>query len=133
MSSTPIFRVLPGLRMRSEADYVHLARSTVGNGICSSSVGMIGGEQFLHVEDTCTTATPLHEMGHAVGFFHEQSSRTWGVYDYASHMHYTPFEFSANNVPVMQTVPAGIPLDSYSVLSPGDLDTLFRMYGKAPQ
>jgi Divergent InlB B-repeat domain len=55
-----------------------------------------------------------------------------GVYDYASHMHYTPFEFSANNLPVMQTVPAGIPLDSYSVLSPGDLDTLFRMYAQAP-
>jgi uncharacterized protein (TIGR03437 family) len=157
-SSTPLHFQPRG----SEANYVHLVRSTVGNGICSSSVGMIGGEQFLHVEDACTTATLIHEMGHAVGFFHEQSrqdrnlhvtilyeninktgysdfslnsppiEQDVGIYDYASHMHYTPFEFSANNLPVMQTVPAGIPLDSYSVLSPGDLDTLFRMYGKAP-
>jgi uncharacterized protein (TIGR03437 family) len=157
-SNTPL-RFQP---RQSEANYVHLVRSTVGNGVCTSNVGMIGGEQFIHVEDTCTTATLIHEMGHTVGFFHEQSrhdrnvhitilyeninksgysdfnqnsppiEQDVGVYDYASHMHYTSFSFSANNLPVMQTVPAGIPLDTYSVLSPGDLDTLFRLYGAPP-
>ena len=145
-----------------QANFVHVVRSTIGSGVCMSNVGMIGGEQFIHVEDACTTATLIHEMGHTVGFFHEQSrhdrnlhitilyeninksgygdfnqngpplEQDIGVYDYASHMHYTPFEFSANTLPVMQSVPAGIPLDSYTVLSPGDLDTLFRIYGKPP-
>lgn len=145
-----------------EANYVHLVRSTVGNGVCSSNVGMIGGEQFIHVEDACTTAQLIHEMGHTVGFFHEQSrtdrnrnltvlfeninktaysdfpinapptGQDVGPYDYASRMHYTSFSFSVSNLPVFQTVPAGIQLNTYDVLSPGDLDTLFRMYGQPP-
>lgn len=145
-----------------QANFVHIVRSTIGSGVCMSNVGMVGGEQFIHVEDACTTATLIHEMGHTVGFYHEQSrhdrnlhitilyeninksgyrdfsqngppvEQDIGVYDYASHMHYTPFEFSSNTLPVMQSVPPGIPLDSYAVLSPGDLDTLFRMYGKPP-
>ncbi len=55
-----------------------------------------------------------------------------GGYEYASLMHYGPFEFSRTGLPVMETVPAGIPFKTYTVLSPGDLDTLFRMYGQAP-
>ena len=146
----------------SEASFVHYVHSTIGNGVCYSSVGMIGGEQFIHVEDACTTGTLIHEMTHATGFFHEQerqdrnlnitvlyenidkaqfsefpvpstqTEQDVGGYDYASHMHYGAFSFSRDNLPVMETVPAGLIFDPYSVLSPGDLDTLFRMYGKPP-
>jgi hypothetical protein len=59
-----------------EANYVHIVRSTIGNGVCSSNVGMIGGEQFIHVEDACTTAQLIHEMGHTAGFFHEPGALT---------------------------------------------------------
>jgi hypothetical protein len=146
----------------SEANFVHYVRSTVGNGVCYSSVGMIGGEQFIHVEDACNTGTMIHEMTHATGFYHEQerqdrnlyitvlyenidkaqfgefpipgtqTEQDVGGYEYASHMHYGAFEFSCTGLPVMESVPAGIGFDPYPVLSPGDLDTLFRMYGKPP-
>jgi uncharacterized protein (TIGR03437 family) len=145
----------------NEANFLHYMRSTVGDGVCYSSVGMVGGEQFIHVEDTCNTATLIHEMTHTTGFFHEQerhdrnqnitvlyenidkaqfgefplsgtSGQDVGAYEYASLMHYSAFEFSRTGLPVMETVPAGIPFDTYNVLSPGDLDTLFRMYGKPP-
>ena len=143
-----------------EANFVHYLRSTVGDGVCYSSVGMIGGEQFIHVEDTCGTPTLIHEMGHSAGFYHEQeradrnqhvtvlfenidknqigefgnpvSAQDVGGYEFASLMHYTATEFSKDGLPVMETVPAGIPYHTYSVLSPGDLDTLFRMYGAPP-
>jgi hypothetical protein len=144
----------------NEANFVHYMRSTVGDGVCYSSVGMIGGEQFIHVEDTCGEPTMIHEMGHTVGFYHEHERRDRNrhvtvrfenidknqfgefniasagqdaaAYEYASLMHYAPFEFSKDGLPVMDTVSAGIPFHTYTVFSPGDLDTLFRMYGAAP-
>src|SRR5207248_3288891 len=48
----------------SEADYLHYVRSTLGDGVCYSTVGMAGGEQFIHVDDACSSATLIHEMGH---------------------------------------------------------------------
>jgi uncharacterized protein (TIGR03437 family) len=146
----------------SQANFVHYVRSTVGNGVCHSSVGMLGGEQFIRVEDTCTQGTLIHEMTHTTGFYHEQDrqdrnqnatvlyenidksqfgefgdpgsagEQDMGGYDYASHMHYGAFSFSRDGSVTIESVPAGIPFDSYTVLSPGDLDTLFRMYGKPP-
>jgi Astacin (Peptidase family M12A) len=38
-----------------------------------SLVGCLGSEQFIYLSDTATTATVLHEMGHSLGLFHEQS------------------------------------------------------------
>jgi hypothetical protein len=40
---------------------------------CSSSVGMIGGQQFLNLGPTCTMGNAIHEIGHALGLWHEQS------------------------------------------------------------
>lgn len=40
---------------------------------CSSSLGMIGGRQVITLGDGCTTGNTIHEIGHAIGFFHEQS------------------------------------------------------------
>ena len=92
------------------------------NGACESDVGMAGSPQTIGGAVNCTTTTIMHEMGHALGLFHEQSradrdtyvnymeqnidkpntaistsygsdSVDSGLYNYASIMEYGPFNF----------------------------------------
>ncbi len=126
----------------------------------------------------CTIGTILHEMGHVIGLWHEQSrpdrntyitvnynnviKGSWSNfevnsdnqqllsgYDYASVMQYIPFAFSRNGGPVIESIPAGIPLSGYEGVpayegplgtpalptfdySAGDKETIERLYGAAP-
>ena len=52
-------------------DYVTF---TTGTG-CSSYVGKIGGQQFVYLADACTTGNTIHEIGHVIGLWHEQSRK----------------------------------------------------------
>jgi hypothetical protein len=116
----------------------------------------------------CAVGTILHEMGHIIGLYHEfqRADRnsyvtvnynnvikgSWGnfeiltdnvqilgLYDYASVMQYPPYSFSRNGGPVIETIPAGMPLGSAEGVpaqasadySAGDKEAIERLY-KAP-
>jgi len=132
------------------------------SGVCESSVGMQGGQQFVSGSGACTVATLMHEMGHTIGLLHEHqrpdrntyitftpanADKPWiagnfdffsynyqmiGLYDYASVMHYPPFSFTKNNLPVLESIPPGMPLSNQIGYSVGDIDTIDRLYGFTP-
>lgn len=60
----------------SQQNYIYFV---TGSG-CSSYVGMIGGRQDLTLSSTCTTGNTIHEIGHAIGLWHEQSRVDRGSY-----------------------------------------------------
>lgn len=53
----------------SASDRIHVR----GGSGCSSYVGKIGGAQALTLSPTCGRGAAIHEIGHAMGFFHEQA------------------------------------------------------------
>lgn len=141
-----------------ERNYVRFYRSTAHTGTCSSSVGMTNrGEQRITLEDGCGTGSIIHEMGHAVGLWHEQSrldrnryvtvlyenadkqyaynfdqeltnEQDLGGYDFGSIMHYTATSFTTNALPTLETVPPGIPIGQRLGLSAGDIAAVRKLY-----
>jgi hypothetical protein len=131
------------------------------SGSCEAYEGRVGGEQTVGGSGTCTVATILHEMGHTVGVWHEQTrpdrdtyvNVNYGAvikasrgnfdqpldndqeltpYDYASVMEYPAFSFSRNGEPCIESIPAGIPLSNPNGYSAADIDGVDRLYGLIP-
>ena len=100
---------------------------------CSSQVGRRGGQQAVTLGQGCGTGNAIHEIGHTIGLWHEQSREdrdtfvriVWanidaalqhnftqhvadgddlGAYDYGSIMHYPANAFSNNGQPTIVTL-----------------------------
>lgn len=55
-------------------DYIHILQADPKKPICGDSkVGRQGGEQTVHFQIGCPLRAYLHEFGHALGLWHEQS------------------------------------------------------------
>ncbi|WP_411280084.1 M12 family metallopeptidase [Gemmatimonas sp.] len=111
----------------NEANYIRFQPSTG----CSSSIGMVGGEQAINLDTDCSTGNAAHEILHALGLYHEHTrcdrdgfvtvnlsnvesgkahnfdkqcddASDHGDYDEGSMMHYSPFGFAVD--PTIQTL-----------------------------
>ncbi|CAM1358797.1 M12 family metallopeptidase [Tenacibaculum xiamenense] len=56
-------------KQTSTDNYIYF---TIGKG-CSSLLGMRGGMQKIWLASGCTTGNVIHEIGHAIGLFHEHA------------------------------------------------------------
>lgn len=141
----------------NQADYIVI--TDPGNaGVCNSYVGKIGGAQPVNLGAYCGMGNAVHELGHALGLWHEQSridrdqfirivtenidpamaynfnknttntGTDIGAYDYNSIMHYPAYAFSKNGQPTIVTVPAGISIGQRSALSDKDITSIQTLY-----
>jgi hypothetical protein len=136
----------------SGTDYI----SFEDHGGCWSSVGRQGGKQIISLGTGCGVGSAVHEIGHALGLWHEQSRSDrdqfitinlanvkpnarhnfdkhvedgddLGNYDFGSIMHYPATAFSINGQPTIVTRD-GQPIGQRNGLSSGDIAAIRAIY-----
>jgi len=140
------------------ASHPNFVRFIHGRG-CFSAVGMRGGPQDISVGMGSQSGHGIHQIGHAMGLWHEQSREDrdsfvtihWqnirarlehnfnqhvsdgdnvGPYDYGSIMHFEGRAFSRNGLEtITSTNPNTAQLCQRLALSQGDRDAITSMYG----
>ena len=124
---------------------------------CASYVGRQKGRQIVNLSPRCNTMITVHEIGHALGLWHEQSrndrdlyiriiwenieedhrynfdqhltdSRDYGDYDYQSIMHYQPYAFSKNGEKTIVALTEGVILGQRDHISEKDIAAINELY-----
>lgn len=138
-----------------QKDYVFFNPSS--SNACSSNVGRKGGKQVVTLAPRCKKGSTMHEILHALGFWHEQSREdrdsyvdiVWaniteskkgnfikhvtdgkdkGAYDYGSIMHYSSKAFSKNGKSTIVPLKSGQRIGQRNGLSQGDINTINELY-----
>lgn len=142
----------------TENDYIYLGMKSRNS--CYSYVGRIGGEQIVNIGSGCGYGSTIHEICHALGFWHEQSradrdnyitihwdnienehkhnftkhvknTALFGDYDYSSIMHYSKYAFSRNGKPTIECKQAYCNIGQRKGLSESDIKAINKMYPHA--
>ncbi len=142
----------------NENNYIYLAMKSRNS--CYSYIGRIGGEQIVNIGSGCGYGSIIHEICHALGFWHEQSradrdnyvtihwdniekehqhnfskhiknATLFGNYDYSSIMHYGKYAFSKNRKPTIVCKQANCSIGQRKGLSAQDIEAINTMYPRA--
>lgn len=144
----------------SQADYLTFTPAPASD-LCASPIGKYSGQQFIYLGELCSMGNAIHEIGHTLGLYHEQSredrdkyidvhfenidsesaenfdrvyfqAQDLSTYNFGSIMHYGPFAFSKNGNPTI-TKKDGT-TESFGQragLNAGDIASIGKLYSSA--